>query len=330
MYSLCSLVILTALSMANPDYQPLSGNDSPRFAMPSTYMRLPAHASADGLDVAIVGVPLDIGTSNRSGARHGPREIRDESRLLRPVNLATRQSPFAFLKVADIGDVALNTYDLIKSIEIIDAFYTGIVHSGAIPLSLGGDHTISYPILRALARKHGPMGLVHIDAHTDCNDTMFEERITHGTWLRRAVDEGIVAPRRTAQIGIRGTTYTGPDCDYGESQGFAVYPVEQCWHRSMVPFMEEIRSHLGAGPVYLTFDVDGIDPAFAPGTGTPEPGGLTSMQGIEIVRGCKGLDLIGADIVEVSPPWDSGKITSLLAATIGFEFLCALQGVSKT
>lgn len=316
--------------MADPSYQPLSGNDSPRFAMPSTFMRIPALDSANGLDVAVVGVPLDIGTSNRSGARHGPREIRDESRLLRPVNLATGQSPFASLKIADIGDVALNTYNLLKSIDIIDAFYSRIAKSGAIPLSLGGDHTITYPILRALARAHGPLGLVHVDAHTDCNDAMFDERITHGTWLRRAVEEGIIAPRRTAQIGIRGTTYTGPDRSYGVDQGFAVYPVEQCWHRSMVPIMEEIRNTLGAGPVYLTFDVDGVDPAFAPGTGTPEPGGLTSMQGIEIVRGCNGLELIGADIVEVSPPWDSGKITSLFAATIGFEFLCALPGVSQT
>ena len=313
--------------MVDSEFQPKSGNESPRFAMPSTFMRLPSRESAKGLDVAIVGVPLDIGTSNRSGTRHGPREIRDESRLLRPVNLTTLQAPFDCLKIADVGDVPINTYDLRKSIDLIDGFHARIAKQGAAPLTLGGDHTISYPIVRALSLLHGQLALVHVDAHTDCNDAMFGEAMTHGTWVRRAVEEGLIDPRRTAQIGIRGTTYTGPDCTYGEEQGFTMLHAEDCWHRSISRDMDRIRSIIGEGPAYLSFDIDSIDPAFAPGTGTPEPGGLTSMQGIEIVRGCRGLNLVGADIVEVSPPWDSGRITSLLAATIAFEILCALPGV---
>lgn len=305
--------------------QPLGGNVMPRFGGPATFMRLP---SVDGaLDVAIIGVPLDIGTSNRSGARFGPREIRAESCLLRPYNMATRAAPFDSLVVGDAGDVALNTFNLAASLDIITSHYETVCGTGAIPLTLGGDHTITYPILRALARTHGPMGLVHVDAHADVNPAMFGERITHGSWLRHAIEDGFVDPRRTVQIGLRGTGYTAEDFDWMRQQGGRVVAVEECWHRSLTPLMADVRQQLGDGPCYVTFDVDGLDPSIAPGTGTPEIGGLTGAQGLEIIRGCRSMALVGADVVEVSPPYDPSGNTALLAANLVFELLCVLPGV---
>ncbi|MFZ2554396.1 agmatinase, partial [Psychrobacter urativorans] len=290
--------------------------------------RLPTQADAQGLDVAFVGVPLDIGASNRSGARLGPRQIRDESRMIRPYNVATRAAPFESLQVADIGDVPINTFNLLKSIDIIEKFYSEkIVSHGAIPLTLGGDHTIALPILRALAKKHGPVGLVHIDAHADINDDMFGEKIAHGTPFRRAVEENLIDGNRVVQIGLRGTGYSAEEFDWSTQQGFRVVPAEECWYKSLTPLMAEVREKVGDGPVYLSFDIDGIDPAFAPGTGTAEIGGLTSPQAIEIIRGMRGLDVVGCDLVEVSPPYDPFGNTSVLAANLLFEMLCILPGV---
>lgn len=308
--------------------QPLSGNEMPRFGGFASMMRLPTQADAEGLDVAFVGVPLDIGASNRSGARLGPRQIRDESRMIRPYNVATRAAPFESLQVADIGDVPINTFNLLKSVDIIEKFYTEkVVKHGAIPLTLGGDHTIALPILRALAKKHGPVGMVHIDAHADINDDMFGEKIAHGTPFRRAVEENLIDGNRVVQIGLRGTGYSAEEFDWSTQQGFRVVPAEECWYKSLAPLMAEVREKLGDGPVYLSFDIDGIDPAFAPGTGTAEIGGLTSTQGIEIIRGMRGLDVVGGDLVEVSPPYDPFGNTSVLAANLLFEMLCILPGV---
>ena len=309
--------------------QPLSGNDMPRFGGPATMMRLPSRESADGLDACFVGVPLDIGTSNRPGARYGPREIRSESALLRPYNMGTRAAPFDSLTVADLGDVPINTFNLADSIGIIERAYDEILGHDCIPLTLGGDHTIALPILRALARKHGPVGMVHVDAHADINESMFGESITHGTPFRRAVEEGLLDGPRVAQIGLRGSGYHADDFDWPRKQGFRVVPAEECWHRSLAPLMEEVRATLGKGPVYLSFDIDGIDPAFAGGTGTPEIGGLTTIQALEIIRGCHGLDLVGADLVEVAPVYDTSGNTALLAANLLFEMLCVLPGVSR-
>jgi guanidinobutyrase len=308
-------------------HQPLGGNSMPRFAGPATMMRLPGAASAEGLDACFVGVPLDIGTSNRPGARYGPREIRAESALLRPYNMATRAAPFDSLSVADLGDVAINTFNLQRSIEIIENAYDEILAHGCTPLTLGGDHTIVLPILRAVHRKYGPVGVVHVDAHADVNDVMFGEKIAHGTPFRRVVEEGLVDARRVVQIGLRGTGYAADDFDWPRQQGFRVVTAEACWHRSLDPLMREVREQLGTGPVYLSFDIDGLDPAFAPGTGTPEIGGLTVVQGLEIVRGCAGLELVGADLVEVAPAYDTSGNTSLVAANLLFEMLCALPGV---
>ena len=313
------------------DYnQPLSGNDMPRFAGHASMFRLPIQDTAADLDVAIVGVPLDIGTSNRNGTRYGPRQIRSESVLVRPYGMATGAAPFESFQVADTGDVALNPYSLEKSISIIEAHYDELLRQQVVPVSLGGDHTITLPILRALARKHGPLGLVHVDAHADVNDEMFGERITHGTIFRRAIEEGLVDPKRMVQIGLRATGYAAEDFDWARQQGVLVVEAEACWYKSLRPLMDEVRQRLGsAGASYLSFDIDGLDPSVAPGTGTPEPGGLSGSQGLEIIRGCRGLNLIGCDLVEVSPPYDSMGNTALLAANLVFEMLCALPGCKQ-
>jgi guanidinobutyrase len=309
--------------------QPLGGNEMPRFGGLATMMRLPAQTDARGLDACFVGVPLDIGTSNRSGTRYGPRQIRAESALLRPYNMATRAAPFDSLTVADIGDVATNPYDLRKSVAIIERAFDAILATGCRPLTLGGDHTIALPILRAMRRRHGPLGLIHVDAHADVNDRMFDEPIAHGTPFRRAVEEGLLDTARVVQIGLRGTGYAADDFDWPRRQGFRVVQAEACWHRSLGPLMEEVRAQVAGGPVYLSFDIDSLDPAFAPGTGTPEIGGLTVMQGLEIVRGCHGLDLVGCDLVEVSPPYDPFGTTALVGANLLFEMLCVLPGVVR-
>ena len=313
--------------MNKTHYQPLGGNQMPRFGGPATMMRLPSLPSAKGLDACFVGVPFDIGTSNRSGARFGPRQIRAESCLIRPYNMATRAAPFDSLSIADIGDVAINTFNLSKSIDIIEKAYDEIVGHGCKPLTIGGDHTVALPILRALKKKYGPVGMVHVDAHADINETMFGEPIAHGTPFRRAVQEGLLDGKRVVQIGLRGTGYAAEDFDWPRSQGFRVVQAEECWYKSLAPLMEEVRRQLGRGPVYISFDIDGLDPSQAPGTGTPEIGGLTTSQGIEVIRGCRGLDVVGGDLVEVAPPYDPSGNTALVGANLLYEMLCVLPGV---
>ncbi len=307
--------------------QPLGGNEMPRFAGLATMMRLPHASNAKDLDVCFVGVPFDIGTSNRPGARLGPRQIRAESCLIRPYNMATRAAPFDSFQVADIGDVAINTFDLQKSISIIEHAYDEILRQNCVPLTMGGDHTITLPILRSIYKRHGPVGIVHVDAHADTNDHMFGEPIAHGTPFRRAIEEGLIEPTRMVQIGLRASGYAADDFDWPRSQGVRVVQAEACWYQSLKPLMAEVRDQLGAGPVYLTFDIDGLDPAYAPGTGTPEIGGLSVHQGLEIIRGCRGLELVGADLVEVAPAYDTSGNTSLLAANLLFEMLCVLPNV---
>jgi guanidinobutyrase len=313
--------------MTEKPFQPLSGNVMPRFGGPATFMRLPAVDLDANLDAAFIGVPFDIGTSNRPGARLAPRQIRDESRMLRPYNMATRAAPFDSLRIADIGDVPINTFNLLKSIAIIESYYDRVLEAGSKPLTMGGDHTIALPILRSLRRRHGPIGLVHVDAHADINDEMFGEKIAHGTPFRRAVEEGLLDCNRVAQIGLRGTGYAPDDFDWSRQQGFLVVQAEECWYRSLQPLMQDIAKRMGTGPVYISFDIDGLDPAFAPGTGTVEIGGLTVPQGLEIIRGCRGLNVVGGDVVEVSPPYDTTGNTALLAANLLFEMLCILPGV---
>lgn len=309
--------------------QPLGGNAMPRFAGPGTMMRLPAAESPEGLDAAFIGIPLDIGTSNRPGARFGPRGIRQESVMLRPYNMATGAAPFDSLQVADLGDVAINTFNLLKSVEIITAYYRRVLAAGVIPLTLGGDHTLVLPILRAMKEKHGPVALVHVDAHADVNDSMFGEAIAHGTPFRRAVEEGLLDGERVTQIGLRGTGYTAEDFNWPRRQGFRVVTAEECWHRSLVELMAEVRARVGERPTYISFDIDGLDPSCAGGTGTVEWGGLTAIQGLEIVRGCQGLNIVGGDLVEVAPAYDPSGNTALLGATLLYEMLCVLPGVKR-
>ena len=311
----------------NELFQPLGGNEMPRFAGPGTMMRLPAAADAAGLDACFIGIPLDVGTSNRPGTRFGPKQIRAESVMLRPYNMWTRAAPFDSLRIADIGDVPINTFDLKDTVRRIEAFYDSVLTHPVIPMTLGGDHTLTLPVLRSIAKKHGPVGLVHIDAHADINDHMFGESIAHGTPFRRAFEEGLIDADHTFQIGLRGTGYTAEDFDWARDKGFTVVQAEELWHKSATPLIEDIRGKMGTRPVYLTFDIDSLDPAYAPGTGTPEIGGLTSVQAIELIRGCQGINLIGCDLVEVSPPYDLQGNTALLAANLIFEMLCVLPGV---
>ena len=307
--------------------QPLGGNEMPRFAGPGTMMRLPAAENAAGLDVCFVGIPMDIGTSNRSGTRFGPKQIRAESVLLRPYNMASRAAPFDSLMVADLGDVPINIFDLKDSVRRIEVYFDAMLLHDVIPLTMGGDHTLTLPILRAMAKKHGPVALLHIDAHADVNEHMFGEAIAHGTPFRRAVEENLIDTARSFQIGLRGTGYAAEDFDWSRDQGFAVIQAEELWHKSASPLMQDIKDRLGAQPTYLSFDIDALDPAYAPGTGTPEFGGLTTVQALEIIRGCRGLNLVGGDLVEVSPPYDKDGNTALLAANLLYEMLCICPGV---
>ena len=307
--------------------QPLGGNEMPRFAGPGTMMRLPAAKSAASLDVCFVGIPMDIGTSNRSGTRFGPKQIRAESVLLRPYNMASRAAPFDSLMVADLGDVPINIFDLKDSVHRIEAYFDALLLHDVIPLTMGGDHTLTLPILRAMAKKYGPVALLHIDAHADVNEHMFGEEIAHGTPFRRAVEENLIDTARSFQIGLRGTGYAAEDFDWSRDQGFAVIQAEELWHKSASPLMQDVKDRLGKHPTYLSFDIDALDPAYAPGTGTPEFGGLTTVQALEIIRGCRGLNLVGGDLVEVSPPYDKDGNTALLAANLLYEMLCVCPGV---
>jgi guanidinobutyrase len=309
--------------------QPLGGNDMPRFGGPATMMRLPTQDTAAGLNACFVGIPMDHGTSNRSGTRHGPRQIRAESCMLRPYNMATGAAPFDYLQVADIGDVPINTFDLKKTVDIISDHYDTILAHGTIPLTLGGDHTLTWPILRSIAKKHGPVALIHIDAHADINDTMFGEKVAHGCPFRRAWEDGCLQNDKVFQIGLRGTGYSPDDFNWGRKKGWTVIQAEDLWYKSLAPLMKDIRAKIGNTPTYLTYDIDSLDPAFAPGTGTVEVGGLTIWQALEIVRGCAGLNIVGADLVEVSPPYDTTGNTALIGANLLYEMLCVLPGVPQ-
>jgi guanidinobutyrase len=304
--------------------QPIGGNDLARFAGPGTFMRLPQMETAAGLDVAVMGVPMDIGTSWRSGTRFGPKQIRAESAMIRPYNIQTGAAPFEKLQVADIGDVAINTFDLADTISIIERWTDAVLSHGAIPLTLGGDHTLTLPILRAVAKHHGPVALVHVDAHADVNDVMFGVRECHGTVFRRAYEENLILPDKVWQIGLRGTGYGPDDFNTPRDWGFNLITAPEIWHRSLSPLADTIKQAIGTTKVYLSYDIDSLDPAYAPGTGTPEIGGLTPPQAMELIRGLDGLEIVGADMVEVSPPYDPSGNTALVAANLAYEILSIL------
>lgn len=308
--------------------QPISGNDLARFSGPNTFMRLPAASDLETLDAAVIGIPLDIGTSWRSGTRFGPKQIRAESAMIRPYNLHTGAAPFDSLTVADIGDLAINTFSLSDSLSIIADSYGAILKHDVIPMALGGDHSLTLPILRAIAAKHGPVALVHVDAHADVNDDMFGEKETHGTVFRRAYEEGLIVPDKTYQVGLRGTGYSAEDFSEARGWGFQQFLASELWHKSLAPLGTEIRRDIGGIPTYISYDIDSLDPAFAPGTGTPEIGGLTTPQALELIRALRGVNIVGCDLVEVSPPYDTSGNTALTGANIMYELLCVLPGVT--
>jgi agmatinase len=305
-------------------HQPRASFRSPRFAQPATFMRLPHVDDPAGLDVAIVGVPFDGGTSYRPGARLGPREIRSQSSLIRSYNYFQKIAPFDRLNVADAGDIDAPPVSIEKCYEAVESGIGRIAAAGAKPIVIGGDHSISLPVLRALAKRHGPLGLVQFDAHIDTWDEYFGGKYFHGTPFRRAIEEGLIDGKRFIQVGIRGPMYGADDFDFQREHGVTVIDIDEVRARGVAWTVEEIR-RIVTGPAYMTFDIDSVDPAFAPGTGTPEVGGLTSHEAQRLVRGLSGLSLIGGDIVEVAPPFDGpGQITALLAANLAFEFLCVL------
>ena len=301
----------------NPE--PVDAAIVPRFGAIPTFMRLPHIPDPARVDIALIGVPWDGGTTNRAGARHGPREIRNMSSFMRKVHHVSRIAPYELARIADLGDAPVNPIDLGDSLERIERFFRKVHEAGAVPLSAGGDHLITLPILRAIARER-PVGLIHFDAHSDTNDRYFgDNRYTHGTPFRRAVEEGLLDPRRTVQIGIRGSIYSAGDMDFAESSGMRVIYMEEFCRLGEEKVIAEARRVVGDGPAYLSFDVDGLDPVFAPGTGTPEIGGLTTREAQAILRGLKGVDIVGGDVVEVAPQYDATTNTAQAGAQMLFE-----------
>lgn len=306
------------------DYLPVSAFEVPRFAGIATVMRLPLRSpdARDGAEIGFLGVPFDSGTTNRPGARHAPRALRDASTMIRMVNQATRVAPFHTARVADFGDTTVNLTDIAHTLELVEEQFARLRDAGVTPLMMGGDHLMSLPVLRAMA-KDGPLGFVHFDAHTDLFDSYFGGvRFTHGTPFRRAVEEGLLDAARMIQIGIRGTTYDGEDRAFAAANGIRIVTMEEFRARSVEDVMAEARAILGAQPAYLSFDIDGIDPALAPGTGTPEIGGFTAFEAQQMVRALEGVDIVAGDLVEVSPPFDPSGVTAWIGASILFEILC--------
>lgn len=302
--------------------RPLDAQVTPRFAGPATFLRLPTARSAERLDVAILGIPFDVGTSFRPGARFGPRAVRDISSLLRPYNRVLGVDAFSRLNVADLGDLSINPLDTVQTLTAIGDQIEALVRSGVRPLAVGGDHTIALGTLRGVSRALGrPVSLIQIDAHLDTWDSYFGSRYTHGTFLKRAIEEGVVDGGRSVQVGIRGPLFGPEDLAENARLGLEIIFAEQVAGQPVGETVAAIRRRVRDDPVYVTLDVDSVDPAFAPGTGTPEVGGLTSLQVIQVVQGLAGLNLVGAEIVEVAPAYDVGQITALLAGRLLHEFL---------
>jgi guanidinopropionase len=310
--------------------QPVDAGLIPRFAGIPTFMRLPLAASPADVEIALVGVPFDSATTNRPGTRHGPREIRNQSSLMRRVHHVTHVAPYSLAKVGDLGDSPINPIDLMDALAKIEGFYRGIRAGGAIPITAGGDHLISYPILRALGDKR-PLGMIHFDAHSDTNDRYFgDNRFTHGTPFRRAIEDGVLDGSRVIQIGIRGSIYDPSDYDFAKANGVRIVFIEEFVKRGPADVMAEARAIAGDKPTYVSFDIDVIDPSMAPGTGTPEIGGITTREAQEMLRLFGDVDIVGADVVEVSPPFDLGGMTAIAGATVMFELLCAIApGLSR-
>lgn len=296
----------------------------PRYMGISTFMRAPLAHSLEGVDIGLVGVPYDGGVTNRPGARHGPHGIRDASNLMRPIHHVTRVNPFDQCHIADLGDVRFTSVFSPEAVsEEIRAFYARLADAGVAPLSAGGDHSVTYPILKGIHRGE-PFSLIHVDAHTDTWDKYMGSKFHHGGPFRLATEDGLIDPKHTIQIGIRGAQTTTSGWDYSIEKGMRVVFMEEFTDLGVAEVIKEARRVVGDRPVYLTFDIDGLDPVYAPGTGTPEVGGITTIEAQRLIRGLSGLPFVGGDVVEVSPPFDPSGNTSLVGATIMYEILCVL------
>jgi len=300
----------------------------PRFTGLATFFRTPWREDfdADPPEIGVCGVPYDGGVTNRPGPRHGPREVRNQSSLIRRINQATGASPFEAASVADIGDAWVSKpYELSAAHQEIEAFFQRVHAAGIRPLTCGGDHSISLPVLRALARDR-PLGMIHIDAHCDTGDNYGGSRFHHGAPFKVAVDEGLLDPKRVVQIGIRGSLYMRDMWTFSFDSGMRVMMIEEVEERGWRACIDEARGIVGDDPIYVSFDIDALDPAFAPGTGTPEAGGLTMREAQGMIRRLDGLTIAGADMVEVSPPFDQGGLTAMNGATVMYELLCVMAG----
>ena len=302
----------------------LDGLTVPRYAGHSTFARLPRLDDVGAYDVAVVGVPFDTGVTYRPGARFGPAHIRQASRLLRPYNPALDVLPFARQQVVDAGDLEFNPFDIKLAVKQIERGAHELISDGAKLVTLGGDHTIAYPLLKAFNRVHGPVALVHFDAHLDTWDTYFDAPLTHGTPFRRAAEEGLFIPGRSAHVGIRGSLYSPDDLSRDADLGFSIVHCMDFQRRTVDEVVDRLRDSIGDAPLYVSVDIDVLDPAHAPGTGTPEAGGMTSRELLSVLHGFSGLNLVGADIVEVSPAYDHAEITGVAAANLAYEFVSLL------
>ena len=316
--------------MTDSFFTPISGMDLPRFAGIATFMRLPHvppdHPRAGDVQIGLVGLPFDGGVSNRPGPRHGPRALRDASTMVRAQNGATGVRPFERARCADLGDVGPNPVDGPDTLARFEGYFAGLKGRGIRPLSAGGDHLCTLPVLRGIARDK-PLGLVHFDSHTDLYPAYFGGKtLTHGNPFRNAVEEGLLDPKRMIQIGIRGTTYDNVDIDFARANGIRIVRIEEFFARGVADVMAEAREIVGTKPAYLSYDIDFVDPAVAPGTGTPEWGGPNAYQALQVVRECQGMQIVGADLVEVSPPFDPTGNTAWLGASLMFEILCIMAG----
>lgn len=315
-----------------PFNKPISGLVTPRFGGIATFMRMPhvALEEADGIDIGMVGIPWDGGTTNRPGPRHAPRQMRDMSSMVRPMHQTSHVVPSELANIADLGDCPVNPADVNDALNRVETYFKKLVAKGIRPLSAGGDHLCSLPVLRAVGEK-APVGMIHFDAHTDLYDGYFGGfKYTHGTPFRRAIEEGVLDPKRTIQIGLRGSMYDLDDFEWGEKMGVRLVRIEEAMEKGPKAIMAEARKIVGDGPTYVSFDIDMLDPAYAPGTGTPEIGGFTTFQAQQMLRELRGLDIVGGDVVEVSPPFDPTGVTAHAGVTMMFEILCPMaEAVAK-
>jgi len=307
-----------------PHPQPTDALEYARFTGIPTFMRLPHITQPEELDIALIGVPFDGGTTYRPGPRFGPRHVRVQSAIIRPWNPVLEVNPFAKYRIADFGDLPVNPLSIEDTFRRIERGLTPVLEAGARAACVGGDHSISLPILRAVAKKHGgPVCLIQFDAHNDLWDEYFGSKYSHGTPFRRAFEEGLLQDGGVLQVGLRGQVYGEDDFDFAREHKVRMVTAEEFHAQGMTPVLRHLKA-FRRKPVYVTLDIDCVDPAYAPGTGTPQVGGFTSAQIVELVRALHGLDILGCDLVEVSPPYDTGELTSLLAANLLFELLCVL------